>query len=59
MNYGVYKEITKFEEQFAKTMVGNLKVFVEKDIENITNKHIQLAEVLNDIMDCFNFLTKN
>ena len=59
MNYGVYKEIVKFEEHFAKTMAGNIKVFVEKEIENITNTHIQLAEVLTDIMDSFNFLTKN
>lgn len=36
MNYGVFREIQKFEEQFAKSMAGNVKVFVEKEVENIT-----------------------
>jgi hypothetical protein len=59
MNYGVYREILKFEEQFAKSMAGNIKVLVEKEIENVRNIHIQMADVLNDVMDSFNFLTQN
>lgn len=29
MNYGVYWEILKFEEYFAKSLSGNLKMFIE------------------------------
>lgn len=59
MNYGVYREILKFEEYFAKSLSGNLKMFIEKNVENITNSHLAQAELLSDVIECFNFLTKN
>jgi hypothetical protein len=40
MNYGVYREILKFEEYFAKSLSGNLKMFIEKNVENITSSHL-------------------
>lgn len=40
MNYGVYKELIKFEEYFAKSLSGNLKMCIEKNVENITNSHL-------------------
>lgn len=59
MNYGVYREILKFEEYFVKSLSGNLKMFIEKNVENITNSHLAQAELLADVLDCFNFLNKN
>lgn len=40
INYGVYNEIIKFEEYFAKSLSGNLKLLIEKNVENITNSHL-------------------
>lgn len=40
INYGLYLELCKFEDYFAWTFTGNLKIFIEKNIENVTNIHL-------------------
>lgn len=59
MNYGVYREVIKFEEYLARSLSGNLKMFIEKNIESITISHLAQAELLQDVLDCFNFINKN
>lgn len=38
-----------FEEYFSKQLCGNLKCFIEKNIENITAQHVGLAEILGEV----------
>lgn len=38
-----------FEEYQSRFLCGNLKYFIEKNIENLTTSHLGYAEMLGDV----------
>ncbi len=57
-NNNVFKELLYFEEYFLKSLIGNFKVFSERNIENITKNHLIWAELLSDIGDVNSIIAK-
>lgn len=46
----------KYEEYFSKTLCGNLKSFIEKQVESLTQSHVGYAEILGDVGEIFSYL---
>lgn len=50
-NQNVYKEVKYFEAYMLNSIMGNFKLFSEKNIEIITQNHLMYADMLSDIGD--------
>ena len=46
----------KYEEYLSKSLCGNLKSFMDKQVELLTLSHLGYAEILGDIGEIFSYL---